>query len=41
MAYHYLKYNDEPNIEAHVRAFLMTWQQNHISQRLFEEDTEK
>ena len=30
----YSKYNDEADTEAHVRSFLMTWQANHVFQRL-------
>ena len=32
--YSYPKYNYEADAEAHVRAFLRTWQANHVSQRL-------
>ena len=41
MLYPYPKYNDEPDVEAHVRAFLTTWQANHVSQWLVEPETEK
>ena len=34
MPYPYQKYNEEPDAEAHIRAFLTTWQANHVSQRL-------
>ena len=27
----YPKYNNEPDVEAHIRAFLTTWQANHVS----------
>ena len=32
MSYPYPHYNNEANIEAHVLAFLTTWQANHVSQ---------
>ena len=41
MSYPYSKYNDEADVEAHLRAFLTTWQANHVSQRLSEADTDK
>ena len=41
MPHPYPKYNDEPDAEAHVRAFLTTWQENHVSQRLVEPEAEK
>ena len=41
MAYPYPKYNHEADAEAHVRAFLTTWQANHVSQRLLEMDVDK
>ena len=31
MTYPYSKYNDEADVEAHLRAFLTTWQANHVS----------
>ena len=34
MSYPYPRYNDEADAEAHVHAFLTTWQANHVSQRL-------
>ena len=34
MPYLYACYNGEADTEAHVRAFLTTWQANHASQRL-------
>ena len=34
MLYPYPKYNNNVDAEAHVRAFLKTWQANHVSQRL-------
>ena len=34
MPYPYPKYNDEPDMEAHVQAFLITWPANHVSQEL-------
>ena len=36
MPYRYPKYRDDPNAEAHVYAFLQTWEANHVSQRLIE-----
>ena len=36
MMFSYLLYNGEADAEAHVRAFLTTWQTNHVSQRLTE-----
>ena len=41
MLYPYPKYNDEADAEAHVCAFLTTWQGNHVSQRLSEVDNDK
>ena len=41
MSYPYPKYNDEVDAEAHVCAFLTTWQTNHVSQRLSEADADK
>ena len=38
MPYPYPKYRDEPGAEAHVYAFLQTWDANHVSQRLREEE---
>ena len=40
MPYSYLEYRDEPNAEAHVYAFLQTWEANHVSQRLTEPEAE-
>ena len=37
----YSKYRDEPDAEAHVYAFLQTWEVNHVSQRLMEPDAER
>ena len=34
MSYAYPRYNDEADLEAHVRAFLNIWQTNNVSQRL-------
>ena len=34
MHYPYPRYADGADAEAHVRAFLATWQANHVSQRL-------
>ena len=34
MSYPYPRYNGEADANAHVRAFLTTWQANHASQRL-------
>ena len=36
MSYPYPKYRDDPDAEAHVYAFLQTWEANHVSQRLTE-----
>mgnify|MGYP000712859657 CR=1 FL=1 len=41
MSYAYPKHHDEADAEAHIRAFLTTWQANHVSQRLSEEDADK
>mgnify|MGYP000515287986 CR=1 FL=1 len=40
MLYPYPKYNDEADAEMHVRLFLMTWQANHVSQRLSQADVD-
>ena len=32
--YPYIRYNDEADAEAHARAFLTTWEANHVSQCL-------
>ena len=40
MPYPYLKYRDDPDAEAHVYAFLQTWEANHVSQRLTELEAE-
>ena len=34
MSYPYLRYNGEADAEAHIRAYLTTWQANHALQRL-------
>ena len=34
MMYQYPKYQDDPDMEAHIRAFLETWEANHVSKRL-------
>ena len=34
MSYPYSKYNDEADVEAHVRVFLTTWHANDVFQRL-------
>ena len=34
MPYAYPRYNDEADVEAHIRAYLTTWQANHASKRL-------
>ena len=34
MLYPYQKYRNDPDAEAHVYAFLQTWEENHVSQRL-------
>ena len=31
MRYTYSKYRDDPDVEAHVYAFLQTWEANHVS----------
>ena len=41
MPYPYPKYHDEADTEAHIHAFLTTWQSNHVSQRLSEADADK
>ena len=41
MPYPYPKYRDEADAEAHVYAFLQTWEANHISQRLTEPEAER
>ena len=41
MSYPYPKYHDEADAEAHISAFLLTWQDNYVSQRLSEADVEK
>ena len=41
MSYPYPKYNDEADAEDHVRAFLTTWQTNHVYRRLSEANVEK
>ena len=37
----YSKYRDEPDAEAHMYAFLQTWEANHVSQRLTEAEVER
>ena len=32
MSYPYPKYHDEADAQAHIRAFLRSWQENHVSQ---------
>ena len=39
--YPYPKYQDELDAEAHVRAFLQTWEANHVSLRLTEAEAER
>ena len=39
--YPYPKYHDEPDVEAHICAFLTMWQANHVSQRLSEVAADK
>ena len=34
MPYPYPRYNGEADAEAHIRAYLTTWQANHASKRL-------
>ena len=41
MSYPSPKYNDEADAEAHIQAFLTTWQANHVSQRLSKADADK
>ena len=41
MPYPYPKYRDDPDVEAHVYAFLQTWEANHVSQRLTEPEAER
>ena len=41
MPYPYPKYRDEPDAEAHVYAFLQTWEANYVSQRLTEPEPER
>ena len=41
MPYPYPKYRDDPDAEAHVYAFLQTWEANHVSQRLTEPEAER
>ena len=36
MAHPYPKYGDDPDAEAHVYAFLQTWEANHVSQQLMD-----
>ena len=40
MPYPYPKYRDDTDAEAHVYAFLQTWEANHVSQRLTEPEAE-
>ena len=35
MHYPYPRYNSEADVEAHIRAYLTTWQVNHASKRLW------
>ena len=41
MAHPYSKYQDDLNAEAHVYAFLHTWEPNHVSQRLIDTKVER
>ena len=41
MPYRYPKYQDDPDEEARVYAFLQRWEANHVSQRLMEPETER
>ena len=41
MPYPYPKYQDDPDAEAHVYAFLQTWEANHVSERLTELEAER
>ena len=38
MPYLYHRYNNKPDTEEHVSAFLTMWQANHVSQHLVEAD---
>ena len=40
MPYQYLKYQDDPDAEAHIHAFLRTWEADHVSQWLTEAEAE-
>ena len=40
MPYPYPRYTYDVDVEAHVQAFLTTWQANHVSQRLSATDVE-
>ena len=41
MLYPYQKYRNDPDAEAHVYAFLQTWEANYVSQRLTEPEPER
>ena len=41
MPYPYMKYWDEPDVEAHVYAFLQTWEANHVSHWFTEAEVER
>ena len=41
MPYPYPKYRGDPDAEAHVYAFLQTWEANHVSKRLTEPEAER
>ena len=41
MMYPYSEYNYEADAEVHIRVFLVTWQANHVSQRLSKVDADK
>ena len=41
MSFQYPKYRDDPDAEAHVYAFLQTWEANHVSQRLTAAEAER
>ena len=41
MSFRYPKCRDDPDGEAHVYAFLQTWEANHVSQRLNTAEAER
>ena len=40
MSYPYSKYRDDLDAEAHMYAFLQTWEANHVSQRFTDTEAE-